>query len=157
MILTGTRHKTFIIDNVTFTLEMYMNHEKKLILIAIGAFVTLSLLVFPSTNMIAYSQSENQTEGKEQAQEKLFELAQKFNKILKDSNVNLTLPQNGDLSSKLQELKDSGAFKELSEKFSQAVQELGQGNKTEELKQEAGADLSTLMQKLQSLRNNSTQ
>ena len=136
---------------------MYMNHERKLILIAIGAFVTLSLFVFPSTNMIAYSQSENKTQGKEQAQEKLFELAQKFNKILKDSNVNLTLPQNGDLSAKLQELKDSGAFKELSEKFSQAVQELGQGNKTEELKQEAGADLSTLMQKLQSLRNNSTQ
>ena len=136
---------------------MYMNHERKLILIAIGAFVTLSLFVFPSTNMIAYSQSENKTQGKEQAQEKLFELAQKFNKILKDSNVNLTLPQNGDLSPKLQELKDSGAFKELSEKFSQAVQELGQGNKTEELKQEAGADLSTLMQKLQSLRNNSTQ
>ena len=136
---------------------MYMNPERKLILIAIGAFATLSLFVFPSTNMIAYSQSENKTQGTEQAQEKLFELAQKFNKILKDSNVNLTLPQNGDLSSKLQELKDSGAFKELSEKFSQAVQELGQGNKTEELKQEAGADLSTLMQKLQSLRNNSTQ
>ena len=136
---------------------MYMNPERKLILIAIGAFATLSLFVFPSTNMMAYSQSENKTQGNEQAQEKLFELAQKFNKILKDSNVNLTLPQNGDLSAKLQELKDSGAFKELSEKFSQAVQELGQGNKTEELKQEAGADLSTLMQKLQSLRNNSTQ
>jgi len=134
-----------------------MNHERKLILIAIGAFVTLSLFVFPSTNMIAYSQSENKTQGKEQAQEKLFELAQKFNKILKDSNVNLTLPQNGDLSAKLQELKDSGAFKELSEKFSQAVQELGQGNKTEELKEQAGADLGKLIQKLQDLRNNSTQ
>jgi len=136
---------------------MYMNPERKLILIAIGAFVTLSLFVFPSTNMIAYSQSENKTQGKEQAQEKLFELAQKFNKILKDSNVNLTLPQNGDLSAKLQELKDSGAFKELSEKFSQAVQELGQGNKTEELKEQAGADLGKLIQKLQDLRNNSTQ
>ena len=84
-------------------------------------------------------------------------MAQKFNKILKDSNVNLTLPQNGDLSAKLQELKDSGAFKELSEKFSQAVQELGQGNKTEELKEQAGADLGKLIQKLQDLRNNSTQ
>jgi len=136
---------------------MYMNHERKLILIAIGAFVTLSLFVFPSTNMMAYSQSENKTQGNEQAQEKLFELAQKFNKILKDSNVNLTLPQNGDLSAKLQELKDSGAFKELSEKFSQAVQELGQGNKTEELKEQAGADLGKLIQKLQDLRNNSTQ
>ena len=130
--------------------------QSKLILAAIGVFVALSLFVFPSTSMIAYSQSENQT-GKEQAQEKLFELSQKFNQILNDSGVNLTLPQNGDLSSKLQELKDSGAFKELSEKFSQAVQELGQGNKTQELKQEAGADLGKLIQKLQDLKNNSTQ
>jgi hypothetical protein len=135
---------------------MYTN-QSKLILAAIGVFVTLSLFVFPSTNMIAYSQSENQTEGKEQAQEKLFELVQKFNQIRNDSGVNLTLPQGGDLSSKLQELKDSAAFKELSEKFSQAVQDLGQGNKTEELKQEAGADLNKLIQKLQDLKNNSTQ
>lgn len=134
---------------------MYTN-QSKLILAAIGVFVTLSLFVFPSTSMIAYSQSENQT-GKEQAQEKLFELSQKFNQILNDSGVNLTLPQGGDLSSKLQELKDSGAFKELSEKFSQAVQELGQGNKTQELKQEAGADLGKLVQKLQDLKKNSTQ
>jgi hypothetical protein len=133
---------------------MYTN-QSKLILTAIGVFVSLSLFAFPSTNMIAYSQSENQT-AKEQAQEKLFELSQKFNQLLNDSGVNLTLPQGGDLI-KLQKLKDSGAFKELSDKFSQAVQELGQGNKTEELKQQAGSDLGKLMQKLQSLRNNSTQ
>ena len=138
---------------------MYTN-QSKLILAAIGVFVTLSLFVFPSTSMIAYSQSENQTEAKEQAQEKLFELSQKFNQILNDSGVNLTLAQGGDLSAKLQvlqELKDSAAFKELSEKFSQAVQDLGQGNKTEELKQEAGADLNKLIQKLEDLKNNSTQ
>jgi len=133
-----------------------MNHERRLILIAIGAFVTLSLLVFPSTNMIAYSQSGNQTQGNDQAQEKLFELTQKFNKILKDSNVNLTLPED-QLSSKLQELAKSDAFKSLSEKFSQAVQDLGQGNKTEELKQQAGANLSKLVQKLEDLKVNSTQ
>ncbi|TLX89481.1 MAG: hypothetical protein E6K97_05150 [Thaumarchaeota archaeon] len=132
-------------------------NQSKLILAAIGVFVTLSLLVFPSTNMIAYSQSENKTQGKDQAEQKLFQLAQKFNQLVKDSNVNLTLPQNGDLSSKLQELKNSDAFKSLSEKFSQAVQDLGQGNKTEELKQRAGANLSGLFQKLQDLRNNSTQ
>jgi predicted HNH restriction endonuclease len=133
---------------------MYTN-QSKLILTAIGVFVSLSLFAFPSTSMIAYSQSENQT-AKEQAQEKLFELSQKFNQLLNDSGVNLTLPQGGDLI-KLQKLKDSGAFKELSDKFSQAVQELGQGNKTEELKQQAGSDLGKLMQKLQSLGNNSTQ
>jgi hypothetical protein len=131
--------------------------QSKLILIAIGVFVTLSLFVFPSTNMIAYSQSGNQTEGKEQAQEKLFELSQKFNQLLNDSGVNLTLPQGGDVSSKVQELKDSAAFKELSEKFSQAVQDLGQGNRTGELKQEAGADLNKLIQKLQDLKENRTQ
>ncbi len=138
---------------------MYTN-QSKVILAAIGVFVTLSLFVFPSTNMIAYSQSENQTEGKEQAQEKLFELSQKLNQILNDSGVNLTLPQGAELSAKLQvlqELKDSAAFKELSEKFSQAVQDLGQGNRTEELKQEAGADLNKLIQKLEDLKNNSTQ
>ena len=134
---------------------MYTN-QSKLILTAIGVFVTLSLFAFPSTSMIAYSQSENQSAAKEQAQEKLFELSQKFNQILNDSGVNLTLPQGGDLI-KLQKLKDSGAFKELSDKFSQAVQELGQGSKAEELKQQAGSDLGKLMQKLQSLRNNSTQ
>ena len=133
---------------------MYTN-QSKLILAAIGVFVALSLFVFPSTSMIAYSQSENQT-GKEQAQEKRLELSQKFNQILNDSGVNLTLPQGGNLI-KLQKLKDSAAFKELSDKFSQTVQELGQGNKTQELKQEAGADLGKLIQKLQSLRNNSTQ
>ena len=139
-----------------FQLEMYMNHKSNLILFAIGALVTLSLLVFPSTNMIGYSQSGNQTQGNDQAQQKLFELTQKFNKILKDSNVNLTLPQD-ELSSKLQVLAKSAAFKSLSEKFSQAVQDLGQGNKTEVLKQQAGANLSKLVQKLENLRVNNTQ
>jgi len=135
---------------------MYTN-QSRLILIATGAFVILSLLVFPSTNMISYSQSGNSTQGKDQAEQKLFELAQKFNTLLKDSKVNLTLPQGEELSSKLQELANSSAFKSLSEKFSQAVQDLGQGNKTEQLKQQAGANLSKLVQKLENLRVNGTQ
>jgi hypothetical protein len=139
-----------------FQLEMYKNHKSNLILFSIGALVSLSLLVFPSTNMIAYSQSGNQTQGNDQAQQKLFELTQKFNKILKDSNVNLTLPQD-ELSSKLQVLAKSAAFKSLSEKFSQAVQDLGQGNKTVVLKLQAGANLSKLVQKLENLRVNNTQ
>ena len=140
-----------------FQLEMYKNHKSNLILFSIGALVSLSLLVFPSTNMIAYSQSGNQTQGNDQAQQKLFELTQKFNKILKDSKVNLTLPQGEELSSKLQVLAKSAAFKSLSEKFSQAVQDLGQGNKTVVLKLQAGANLSKLVQKLENLRVNNTQ
>jgi FlaG/FlaF family flagellin (archaellin) len=137
-------------------MKMYMNHERNLILIAIGFFAALSLFVFPSTSMIAYSQSENKTQVKEQAQEKLFELTQKFNQILNESKVNLTLPQD-ELSAKLQELANSDEFKSLSEKFSQAVQDLSQGNKTEELKQQAGSNLSKLVQKLEELKVNSTQ
>ena len=136
---------------------MYKNHKSILIPIAIAAFVSLSLLVFPSTNMIAYSQVGNKTQVNDQAEQKLFELAQKFNTMLKDSKVNLTLPQGEELSSKLQALAKSDAFKSLSDKFSQTVQQLGQGNKTEVLKQQAGANLSKLVQKLEQLRVNSTQ
>lgn len=147
-------------------MEMYMNHERKLILTAIGLFATLSLFVFPSTNMIANAQSDNKTQGlKEDAQEKLFTLTQKFNEFLKNSGVNLTLPRDGDLSSKLQELKNSDAFKSLSEKFTQAVQELranmtNLGNETTtigELQQEAGSNFTQLIQKLQDLRSKSNQ
>jgi hypothetical protein len=138
-------------------MKMYKNHKSILIPIAIATFVSLSLLVFPSTNMIAYSQAENKTQVKDQAEAKLFELAQKFNTMLKDSKVNLTLPQGEELSSKLQALAKSDAFKSLSDKFSQTVQQLGQGNKTEVLKQQAGANLSKLVQTLEQLRVNSTQ
>lgn len=136
---------------------MYKNYKSTLIPIAIATFVSLSLLVFPSTNMIAYSQAGNKTQVNDQAEQKLFELAQKFNTMLKDSKVNLTLPQGEELSSKLQALAKSDAFKSLSDKFSQTVQQLGQGNKTEVLKQQAGANLSKLVQKLEQLRVNSTQ
>jgi hypothetical protein len=138
-------------------MKMYKNHKSTLIPIAIATFVSLSLLVFPSTNMIAYSQAGNKTQVNDQADQKLFELAQKFNTMLKDSKVNLTLPQGEELSSKLQALAKSDAFKSLSDKFSQTVQQLGQGNKTEVLKQQAGANLSKLVQKLEQLRVNSTQ
>jgi preprotein translocase subunit SecF len=138
-------------------MKMYKNHKSMLIPIAIATFLSLSLLVFPSTNMIAYSQSGNKTQVNDQAEQKLFELAQKFNTMLKDSKVNLTLPQGEELSSKLQALAKSDAFKSLSDKFSQTVQQMGQGNKTEVLKQQAGANLSKLVQKLEQLRVNSTQ
>ena len=138
-------------------MKMYKNHKSTLIPIAIATFVSLSLLVFPSTNMIAYSQAGNKTQVNDQADQKLFELAQKFNTMLKDSKVNLTLPQGEELSSKLQALAKSDAFRSLSDKFSQTVQQLGQGNKTEVLKQQAGANLSKLVQKLEQLRVNGTQ
>ena len=127
----------------------------KMFYVAVGVLASVSLIVFPSTNMIAYSQGGNQTSQgvKEQAQEKLFTLAAKFNQIVKDSGLNLTLPRDGDIAAKLKVLADNDAFKSLSGKFKAAVEEL-RGNATiniGELKQ--GANLTGLVQKIQELRN----
>ena len=132
-----------------------MDHKMKLIFAAVGLLATVSVFVFPSTNMVAYSQDGNQTSQgvKEQAQEKLFELTEKFNQAVKDSGVNLTLSRDGDLPAKLQELKDTDAFKSLSEKFKAAVGEL-RGNATINIGElKAGANLTGLVQKLQALRS----
>ena len=126
----------------------------KMFYVAVGVLASVSLFVFPSTNMVAYSQGGNQTSlgVKDQAQEKLFKLTEKFNQIVKDSGLNLTLPRDG-LAAKLKVLADNDAFKSLSEKFKAAVEEI-RGNATiniGELKQ--GANLTGLVQKIQELRN----
>jgi len=58
-----------------------MDNKMKLIFAAVGLLATVSVFVFPSTNMVAYSQDGNQTSQgvKEQAQEKLTQLTEKFN------------------------------------------------------------------------------
>lgn len=131
-----------------------MDNKMKMFYVAVGVLASVSLFVFPSTNMVAYSQGGNQTSlgVKDQAQEKLFKLTEKFNQIVKDSGLNLTLPRDG-LAAKLKVLADNPAFKSLSEKFKAAVAEL-RGNATiniGELKQ--GANLTGLVQKIQELRN----
>lgn len=131
-----------------------MDNKMKMFYVAVGVLASVSLFVFPSTNMVAYSQGGNQTSlgVKDQAQEKLFKLTEKFNQIVKDSGLNLTLPRDG-LAAKLKVLADNDAFKSLSEKFKAAVAEL-RGNATiniGELKQ--GANLTGLVQKIQELRN----
>ncbi|MGA7007557.1 MAG: hypothetical protein WBY28_10830 [Nitrososphaeraceae archaeon] len=131
-----------------------MDNKMKMFYVAVGVLASVSLFVFPSTNMVAYSQGGNQTSlgVKDQAQEKLFKLTEKFNQIVKDSGLNLTLPRDG-LAAKLKVLADNDAFKTLSEKFKAAVEEV-RGNATiniGELKQ--GANLTGLVQKIQELRN----
>ena len=132
-----------------------MDNKMKMFYVAVGVLASVSLFVFPSTNMVAYSQGGNQTSlgVKDQAQEKLFKLTEKFNQIVKDSGLNLTLPRDGDLAAKVKALADNDAFKSLSEKFKAAVEEI-RGNATiniGELKQ--GANLTGLVQKIQELRN----
>ena len=127
----------------------------KLIFAAVGLIATMSVFVFPSTNMVAYSQDANQTSQgvREQAQEKLTQLTEKFNTAVGDAGVNLTLPSDGDLAAKLQELANNPSFKSLSEKFKAAVEEL-RGNATIDIGElKAGANLTGLVQKLQALKS----
>ena len=128
-------------------MKLYMNNERKLILIGVGLLSALALLVFSATNIITYAQSENRTSALSQAQEKLSPFIEKFRGAVKESGVNMTLPQDGNLTSNLTSLVGSGPFKALSEKFTQISQSLGIN--TTELKQQIGANLTQLVQKFQ--------
>ena len=95
-----------------------MDNKMKMFYVAVSVLASVSLFVFPPEIRIAYSQGGNQTtQGvKDQAQDKLFKLTEKFNQIVKDSGLNLTLPRDG-LGAKLKVLADNDAFKSLSGKF----------------------------------------
>jgi hypothetical protein len=58
-------------------------------------------------------------------QEKLDQLAQKFRGLVTNSDANLTLPQGGNLSERLQALVDSAQFKNMSQQLSQQLSQLG--------------------------------
>ena len=56
---------------------------------------------------------------------KLDELAQKFRGLVNNSGANLSLPQDGNLSERLQTLVDSPQFKNLTQQLSQQMSQLG--------------------------------
>jgi uncharacterized protein YidB (DUF937 family) len=128
-------------------MKLYMTNETKLILIGVGLLSALALFISPIASIITYAQSENRTSALSQAQEKLSPFIEKFRGAGKESGVNMTLPQDGNLTSNLTSLVGSGPFKALSEKFTQISQSLGIN--TTELKQQIGANLTQLVQKFQ--------
>jgi hypothetical protein len=85
-----------------------------------------------------------------QAQEKLPGFVEKFRGAVNESGVNMTLPQGGNLTSRISSLVDSGPFKALSEKFTQGSQALGiSTSELAQIKEEIGANLTSLIQKFQ--------
>jgi hypothetical protein len=135
-------------------MKIYMKKEMKLMLIGVGLLSTLSLFLSPTTSIVVYAQSENRTTALSEAQEKLTTLADRLRQVVRDSGVNITLPQDGNLTSRLSSLVDSDAFKALSDRFTQVSQELGiNTTNVAQLKQEAGSNLTKLVQKLQDIRN----
>jgi hypothetical protein len=134
-----------------------MKKEMKLILMGVGLLSALAVFLSPTTGIIVYaqSQSENRTSALSgEAQQKLTALADRFRQIVREAGTNITLPQDGNLSSRLSSLADSGALKTLSDKFTQVSQELGiNTTNVAQLKQGAGSNLTELVQKLQDIRN----
>ena len=120
------------------------------------SLLALSVSLSPFLNMAVKVQGQNQSSpsGMSQGvQEKVGELAQKFRGLINSSGVNLSLPQGGNLSERLQALVDSPQFKNLSQQLSQQLSQLGiNGSNIQNLQQEGGgADFSALIQKFQNL------
>ncbi len=121
-------------------------------------FLLASSLIFsPTLNSAVKAQGQNQksapSEMSQGVQEKLDQLAQKFRGLVNSSGANLSLPQGGNLSERLQALVDSAQFKNLTQQLSEQLSQLGiNGSNLQSLKQEGGGpDFAGLVQKLQNL------
>src|SRR5215208_3800759 len=140
-------------------MKIYMKKEMKLILMGVGLLSALALFLSPTTGIVVYAQSQSQSENRTSAlsaetQQKLTALADRVRQVVSESGVNITLPQDGNLTSSLSSLVDSDAFKKLSDRFTQVSQELGiNTTNVAQLKQEAGSNLTKLVQKLQDIRD----
>ncbi len=83
---------------------------------------------------------------------RLVELATKVKVLASKAGLNLTIPQGGNLTEKIQALSDSPEFSNVSQQISQQLSQLGiNGSNIQSLKQVAGSDFGDLVQKLQNL------
>jgi gas vesicle protein len=134
-----------------------MKNEMKLILMGVGLLLALALFLSPTTGIVVYAQSQsgNRTSVlSAETQQKLTALADRLRQVVGDSGTNITLPQDGNLTSRLSSLVDSDAFKKLSDRFTQVSEELGiNTTNIAQLKQEGGSNLTKLVQKLQDIRD----
>lgn len=123
------------------------------IVLGVISVLALSMSFSPILNLAVKAQGQNQSSSSEMSQvQQLDELAQKFRDMVTNADVNLSLPQGGNLSERLQSLADSAQFQNLSQQLSQGLSQLGiNGSNIQSLEQEAGSDFGGLIQKLQNL------
>ena len=97
-----------------------------------------------------------------QFNEKLDEVQMKFKQLIENNNINvssLTLPANVNISEAIQKINSSAIIEKISNAFKQALSESGisASNATDALKERYDrGDLTQLVQKFDSLRNNSS-
>jgi hypothetical protein len=102
--------------------------------------------------MLAKAQGQNQSGMSQGVQQQLVELSEKVKDLGSKAGLNLTIPQGGNLTEKLQTLSDSPAFGKLKQELSQQLSQLGiNATNLQTLKLTAGSDFGDLVQKLQNL------
>lgn len=129
-------------------------NEKLTFAIAIGVLSTLALSITlsPTFNLLVKAQGQNESGMSQGVQQELVELAAKVKVLSSKAGLNLTIPQGGNLTEKLQTLSESPAFSNVSQQLSQQLSQLGiNGSNIQTLKQVAGSDFGDLVQKLQNL------
>ena len=142
---------------LTLFIEIFMERNKKLTVASATAMVSiLALSIFISTTLSlpANAQEQNQTSPAmaQEAQQKLKALAEKVRQLGTGAGLNTTLPQGGDLADRLSTLNQSGALSNLREQLPQALSQLGINvTSIQDLQQERGGTIQTLIQKLQNL------
>ena len=129
-------------------------NEKLKFAIAIGVLSTLALSITlsPTFNLLVKAQGQNEAGPSQGIQRDLVELAAKVKALGAKAGLNVTIPQGGNLTEKLQALSDSAPFSNLSQQLSQQLSSLGiNASNIQSLKQVAGSDFGDLVQKLQNL------
>ena len=98
------------------------------------------------------AQGQNETTMSQGIQQELVELSEKVKDLASKAGLNVTIPQGGNLTEKLQALSDSDALKNLSQQLSQQLSQLGiNATNIQSLQQEPGSDFGDVIQKLQNL------
>lgn len=129
-------------------------NEKLTFAIAIGVLSTLALSITlsPTFNMLVKAQGQNETGKSQGVQQELVGIAEKVKDLASKAGLNVTIPQGGNLTEKLQALSDSDALKNLSQQLSQQLSSIGiNASNIQSLKQVAGSDFGDVVQKLQNL------
>ena len=124
-------------------------NEKLIFTVAVSVFSTLVLSIGLSPLMV---KAQNETGMSEAVQQQLIDLSAKVKELASNAGLNLTIPQDANLTEALQTISNSDALNNLSQQLSQELSQLGiNGSVIQSLQQESGADFGSLVQKLQNL------
>jgi hypothetical protein len=127
-------------------------NEKLIFTVAVSVFSTLVLSIGLSPLMV---KAQNETGMSETVQQQLIDLSAKVKELASNAGLNLTIPQDANLTEALQTISNSDALNNLSQQLSQELSQLGiNGSVIQSLQQESGADFGSLVQKLQNLTSN---